>query len=163
MTNYIGWTPPPGVAVVPPPVHPRTVVDVIYSDASNDLHWIARDLNWSAVGDGPAIVAYAVVSEYKPAPEPREWWTVGKHMHDSEAEADEFRKACALLSGNSDHLYTPIIHVREVTPAAREVVAWAVFSDEQRMLLTGSAVAAKQYADRHGGTVVKLTGVMPNE
>jgi len=51
----------------------------------------------------------------------------------------------------------------EALPAAREVVAWAVFSDEQRMLLTGSAVAAKQYADRHGGTLVKLTGVMPNE
>jgi len=71
MTNYIGWTPPPGVGVVAPPVHPQTVVDVIYSDGGSavDCGTLAGDLNWSAVGDGPAIVAYAIVEEYKPAPE----------------------------------------------------------------------------------------------
>lgn len=50
----------------------------------------------------------------RPAPpRPREWWAVGKHLHDTEAEAVSFRQACADDHG-THHLRTPIIHVREV-------------------------------------------------
>ena len=94
MTDFQAWTPPPG-AVVEPPVHVETLVDLFYSDASHSVESVrAGDLNWSSVGDGPSIVAYAVVQEYKPAP--REWWAVGKHLHDSAADAIAFRALCVL-------------------------------------------------------------------
>ena len=65
MTNFIGWTPPPGVAVVPPPVHPKTWVSVLYSDGQfSKTDYEADTFNWSSVGDGPRVVAYAVVEEY---------------------------------------------------------------------------------------------------
>jgi hypothetical protein len=70
--EFIGWTPPPG-AVVDPPVHPETRVQVIYSDGDiGSTDWPAAEINWSAVGDGPRVVAYAVVREYKPEPVLRE-------------------------------------------------------------------------------------------
>ena len=57
-----------------------------------------------------AIIVYRV----KPAPpKPREWWAVGKHLHDTENDAISFRQACADDHG-AHHLLTPIIHVREV-------------------------------------------------
>lgn len=46
-------------------------------------------------------------------PKPREWWAVGKHLHDTESDAISFRQACADHHG-SHHLRTPIVHVREV-------------------------------------------------
>lgn len=49
----------------------------------------------------------------KPAPpKPREWWCVGKHMHDSEAGAIAFRDECRAKYVESD--FGPIIHVIEV-------------------------------------------------
>jgi hypothetical protein len=166
MTTFIGWTPPPGVEVVPPPVHPETRVRVIYSDAHVDEdEYLAHRLNWSAVGDGPSIVAYAVVEEYKPAPEPKpvawkyRWKIAGEYVGWRYSDASNAHPS---LDGFEEvPLYDAPIHVREVTPAAREVVAWAVFRGGQRMLLTGNEIAAEQYAGKHGGTVVKLTGVLP--
>lgn len=52
----------------------------------------------------------------KPAPpKPREWYAVGRHLYDTEAEAVAFRQTCADMHG-PHHLETPIIHVREVLP-----------------------------------------------
>jgi len=155
MTTYIGWTPPPGVGVVSPPVHPETVVSVIYSDAHVDEdEYLAHRVNWSSVGDGPSIVAYAVVEEYKPAPGPREWWLIGDIAFRSESVAHNV--ACGKPPD------WEVIHVREVLPAAREVVAWAVvkgdtFRDQQTFY---SQSCADAWSAEHGGTVVKLTGVM---
>lgn len=78
MTAFIGWTPPPGVAVVPPPCHVETTVDLMFSDRSELAGVRAGSQNWSAVGDGPSIVAYAVVEEYKPAPREVVAWAVVK-------------------------------------------------------------------------------------
>jgi len=164
MTNYIGWTPPPGVGVVAPPVHFETIVDVIYSDGlfSGGTKGLpgerAGDLNWSAVGDGPAIVAYAIVEEYKPAPELREWFALiryGSLVASSQSRED----FCQIKDGEE------IIHVREVLPAAREVVAWAVVGvDGKPFALWISEDAAGGFvAEQGGGTVVRLSGVMPNE
>jgi hypothetical protein len=47
-------------------------------------------------------------------PKPREWWAVGKHLHDNVEEARSFRIACADLSGDQSHLTSPIVRVREV-------------------------------------------------
>lgn len=174
MTTYIGWTPPPGVAVVAPPVHPKTTVIVMFSDDSRK-RTKAKYLNWSSVGDGPCIVAYAVVSEYKPAPEPREWFDIATAPRDGTwfyAKALTFDDPAVRVVHFADshdrfpiHDDMPPWTVAPTQwrplPAAREVVAWAVFRDGQRMLLTGNDNAAWQYADKHGGTVVKLTGVMP--
>jgi len=166
--DYVGWTPPPGVGVVEPPVHPATVVDVIYSDGGSavDCGTLAGDLNWSAVGDGPSIVAYAVVQEYKPAPGPREWWlnvqlpyATTVVLHDTYEAADKGRRTSdgKIARGFA----AEPIHVREVPPSGREVVAWAVMSDDG--LLTSSRRDVADYlVEKFGGTVVRLSGVMPN-
>jgi hypothetical protein len=109
------------------------------------------------------------VQEYKPAPEPKpvawkyRWKIDGEYVRWRYSDASN---AHLSLDGFQEvPLYdAPIIHVRDVLPAARGVVkeAWAVFRDGQRMLLTGNAVAAEQYAEKHGGTVVRLSGVMPS-
>jgi len=115
--DYVGWTPPRGVEVVPPPVHPETVVSVIYSDAHVDEdEYLAHRLNWSGVGDGPSIVAYAIVKEYKPAPEPREWWACNGIMFKTERAAIARRKSLADWYGEATAFDRPIIHVREVLP-----------------------------------------------
>ena len=76
MTDFKAWIAPEG-AVVAPPVHPETIVDVIYSDRTEGENLPARCLNWSSVGDGPCIVAYAVVREYR---EPLEGWAVSVYL-----------------------------------------------------------------------------------
>lgn len=113
MTDFKAWIAPEG-AVVEPPVHRETIVDVVFSDGAREDCRFAHNFNWSTYGEGPHVVAYRVVEEYREPVKPREWWAVGRHLHDSEAEADEFRKACADRSGNRSHLSSPIIYVREV-------------------------------------------------
>jgi len=162
MTTFIGWTPPPGVEVVPPPVHPETKVAVIYSDGEQDEFMPARCLNWSAEGDGPRVVAYAVVEEYKPAPEPREWWAYNGIMFKTERAAIAQRKSLADWYGEATAFDRPIIHVREVLPG-REVVAWGVVGDHGPICLTFFDDSAEITARENNGTVVRLSGVMPNE
>ena len=151
MTNYIGWTPPPGVAVVAPPVHPKSRVRIMWSDGIKDDNdgRLAGSQNWSSVGDGPSIVAYAVVEEYKPAPwDGYVFWDNGSvRFASATAPEGQWRR---------------VIHVREVLPAAREVVAWAVVRDGTVTALDlDVGGAAFNFSCDHGGTVVKLTGVMP--
>ena len=74
MTDFIAWIPPAGYAV-DPPVHPMTVVDVIYNDRSED-NACAANLNWSGEGDGPKIIAYSVVLEWVEPVKAREGWVV---------------------------------------------------------------------------------------
>lgn len=69
MTDFKLWISPAG-EVVAPPVHPMTTVDVIYSDGGKGTYIHARNLNWSSAGDGPNIIAYSVVEEYKPERSP---------------------------------------------------------------------------------------------
>lgn len=154
MTDFQGWTPPPG-EVVAPPVHPETKVLFMWSDGvRDDQPRLAGSQNWSAEGDGPRVVAYAVVEEYKPAP--REFWIV------DECEAyDSLEEAQAGLS-QIRSTKQAIIHVREVLPGAREVVAWAVVTHGHARELCFHEVSARaSLTARTGGTVIKLTGVMP--
>jgi hypothetical protein len=157
MTNYIGWTPPPGVAVVPSPVHPETRIDLIYSDGQIVYGTYGPRHNWSGVGDGPSIVAYAVVEEYKPAPE--DFWIVrwdngGRCSFTNVESADDY---AAQLSFENAR----VIHVREVMPAAREVVAWAVV-DGNSLNCFYEKKWADNFVEQRGGTVVRLTGAMPS-
>ena len=111
MTDFIAYIAPPG-AVVAPPVHPEMVVDAFYSDGDT-YQQQAGDINWSAEGDGPRVVAYAVVQEYVEPRVAREWWMVhsggtdGWNVFDYEDYAARF---CHKYANNS----RPIIHVREV-------------------------------------------------
>jgi hypothetical protein len=150
MSDFKAWIPPAG-EVVKAPVHPQTTVMTMWSDGSLDDDFTpAGDLNWSSVGDGPGIVAYCVVSEYKPAPEPQDYWIVSSGFALASREMAELNNPLGL----------PIIHVREVLPAAREVVAWAVVDED-----SFNCFYEKRWADglakQNGGTVVKLSGVMP--
>ncbi len=113
MTDFKAWIAPEG-AVVAPPVHPETQVHVIYSDGELPNHYqVARKINWSTYGDGPHVVAYRVVEEYREPVKPREWWAFGQHLHVTYDKAAHFRGRCADEYG-AHHLETPIIHVREV-------------------------------------------------
>jgi hypothetical protein len=104
MTDFIAYIAPPG-AVVDPPVHPETRVQVIYSDGDvGSTDWPAAEINWSSEGDGPRVVAYRVVEEYTPPKVPREWWIVG----DCEAWRSKLLAEFNRPAGAS------IIHVREV-------------------------------------------------
>lgn len=51
---------------------------------------------------------------YRVKPAPREWWAVGLHLHNSEADAQRF---LAELSAEHPRLnFGAVIHVREVLP-----------------------------------------------
>lgn len=101
------WIPPAG-EVVDPPVHPETTVAVIYSDGSESfLDRPARGFNWSGEGDGPKIIAYAVVEEYVEKREPWEGWIYSDH--------GSIRR----VSDEPPSLkWDEVIHVREVLPEA---------------------------------------------
>ena len=92
------------------PVHPMSEVDVLnpndvfnhdcpvgYFDNAGDVDWALPLL-------------FRVTKPYR---EPREAWSVGAHLRDTEAEAIAFRAAVAADHG-PHHLETPIIHYREV-------------------------------------------------
>jgi hypothetical protein len=156
MTAYIGWTPPPGVAVVSPPVHVETEVDLIFSDRS-ELHGVrAGSQNWSAVGDGPRVVAYAVVQEYKLEAVLWEGWL---NLYPDGSARAHLSPEGADKSATSHRI--KCIHVREVPDPSREVVAWAVVKGDDFGLHYSEAVA-ESLARERGGTAVRLSGVMPS-
>jgi len=102
------------------PVHPKTLVDAIFIREDGTIFRnspiasagaTAGSWNWNATAKEGPLIAFRVVKPYR---EPREWWTVGAHMHDTKAKAEGFRLACARNHGDH-HMETPIIHVREVT------------------------------------------------
>jgi hypothetical protein len=110
--TYTPYIPPSG-AVVTPPVHAETIINVIYTDGDYDHGIRAGNVNWSGEGDGPAVLGYEVVEEYREPPKPREWWAVGRHLHESWGDAALFRLRCAKQYG-LHHMETPIIHMIEV-------------------------------------------------
>jgi hypothetical protein len=95
---------PPSGAVVTPPVHAETIINVVYTDGDYDHGIRAGNVNWSGEGDGPAVLGYEVVEEYREPPTPREWWIVG------ECEAWKDQRKAEL----NRPLGASIIHVREV-------------------------------------------------
>jgi hypothetical protein len=151
MTDFTAWIPPAG-EVVDPPVHPETVINVIYSDGQyTRCSAPASAFNWSASGDGPRVVGYAVVEEYKPAPDLREWW-----VH------EETAKPVVHYQSVRAHVENGWTLVREVPDASREVVAWAlVDSTAGGRMNFWDEETAHELQRRYGGTVVKLTGVKP--
>ena len=154
--DFLGWTPPPD-AVVEPPVHPRTVVNVFYSDGSKNLSCLARDINWSAGGNSPHVVAYAVVEEYKEPPKvAREWWIA---RNATERYAFDLR-GDALDCSVAMRGFAEIIHVREVPDPSREVVApramKAVWNDRRNCFEI--YVTNVDYRD---GTTMTVLGDLP--
>ena len=114
MTDFKAWIAPEG-AVVAPPVHPETQVHVIYSDGELPNHYqVARKINWSTYGDGPHVVAYRVVEEYREPVKPRECWSYGAHIRDTEADAIQFRDDVAEAYPGRGYEKTAIIHWVEV-------------------------------------------------
>ena len=99
------------------PVHPNTVVEYITAtdgpvrreSAYGEVE--ARRLSWVDDEEGWIVVAFRVVKEYR---EPSECWAVGKHMHDSLADAEAFRAQVDAANPGHGHLDTPITHWREV-------------------------------------------------
>ena len=67
-TPYI----PPSRAWSAPPVHAETIINVVYTDGDFDRNIRAGNANWSGEGDGPAVLGYEVVEEYREPPKPRE-------------------------------------------------------------------------------------------
>lgn len=51
---------------------------------------------------------------YRQRPQRREWWAVGKHLHDTRAEAEAFLKKISEENRALD--FGNVIHVREVLP-----------------------------------------------
>lgn len=94
------------------PVHPKSVVDVFFADGHRgSSESEAKILRWSRISSCGDIVAFRVVKEYR---EPRECWSVGKHMHDSLADAESFRARVDAANPGHGHLDMPIRHWREV-------------------------------------------------
>lgn len=83
------------------PVHPRSVVEIVYQDDGvyHSSEAIASHCDWDNEFSYP-IIAFRVVKEHKV---PREFWIVGGAAYDSFEDALD------------DNLYhEEIIHVREV-------------------------------------------------
>lgn len=91
------------------PVHPKTIVDALTKIITLDESVAGSIGGWERPHCNP-IVAFRVVKEHR---EPRDWWAVGKHLHDTPEEAVAFRARVAEAAG-PHHLDTPIIQVREV-------------------------------------------------
>ena len=99
------------------PVHPKTTVEgywrhdektVVGSAVYNRGYAYGLNFAW----DGETkLKLFRVVKEHR---EPRECWAVGKHMHDSLAEAETFRAQVDANYPGRGYLDTPITHWREV-------------------------------------------------
>jgi hypothetical protein len=96
---------PPSGAVVTPPVHAETIINVVYTDGDYDHGIRAGNVNWSGEGDGPAVLGYEVVEEYRESPKPREWWLCAGTIHPEKRLAVYFARR---------HPGEEIVHVVEV-------------------------------------------------
>ena len=95
------------------PVHPKTVVDAVWHDPLRSTAglFVAREASqenspriaWSHV------VKFRVIREHR---EPKVWWRVGKHLHETEDDAQEFLNDLALNYPTMD--FGPIVKVVEV-------------------------------------------------
>ena len=91
------------------PVHPESVIDIAHSTRGVVCGETAEQWFWD--GEKCRVIAFRVVKEHR---EPRECWAVGKHMHDSLAEAEAFRAQVDASNPGRGYLDTPITHWREV-------------------------------------------------
>lgn len=97
------------------PVHMRSIVETVWRFKKGDIR-SGKDIGMagntaflgSEYGD---LIAFRVVKEYR---EPRECWAVGKHMHDSLADAEAFRAQVDAANPGRGYLDMPITHWREV-------------------------------------------------
>ena len=97
------------------PVHPKSRVDYVWHDPRNEAAGCDADreaieecipqLAWAHV------VKFRVVKAYR---EPRECWSYGAHIHDTEAEAIEFRTQVATSNPGKGYENHPITKWREV-------------------------------------------------
>ena len=92
------------------PVHPESVVEAVWHDANQETTGIRKGPALGGAWRGQ-IVKFRVVKEHR---EPRECWSVGKHMHDSLADAEAFRAQLDANHPGNGYLDTPITHWREV-------------------------------------------------
>ena len=97
------------------PVQPETMVEAVWHDPSRDTAGVigpcrAKVKGYTTLAWG-RVVKFRVVKEYS---EPRECWSVGKHMRDSLADAEAFRAQVDAANPGHGHLDTPITHWREV-------------------------------------------------
>jgi hypothetical protein len=97
------------------PVHPKSLVDYVWHDPRTERagvnfrrEAIEEDCPRLAWGN---VVKFRVVKEFR---EPRECWSVGEHIHYTEAEAIVFRKRVADNNPGVCSEDRPIIHWREV-------------------------------------------------
>ena len=75
--------------------------------------WFTPYGGWCDAAD-PAWVPGSAYRVKAAPPKPREWWCVGRHMHDTEGEAMAFIDG--LNAAHPEMDFGPIIHVREVLP-----------------------------------------------
>jgi len=100
------------------PVHPKSVVDVVWHDARRNTAGFA-DARQARASEGPTlawpnVVKFRVVTPHVEPVKPREWWVYLGGAHDTEAEAIDFRARLAANYPGRGHEDTPIVHVREV-------------------------------------------------
>ena len=103
------------------PVHPKSKVEAVWHDPRQNSAGVTGPRQ-AKVDNEPTlawahVVKFRVVQEYH---DPQEWWAVGKHLHDTEADALSFRDSLIRDYG-LHHATTPIVHVREVQADAKAV------------------------------------------
>lgn len=108
--NWHGWN---GAAECP--VHPKTTVEAVWHDPRMNTAGFQPERT-AYENEGPRlawshVVKFRVVKEHR---EPRECWSYGAHIRDTEAEAIAFRQAVADANPGNDYEKTLIIKWREV-------------------------------------------------
>ena len=93
------------------PVHPESMAEWVWHDEGQNTQGQTRGMAGRAAWRGQ-VLKFRVVEAHR---EPREAWSVGKHMHDTAAEAVAFRAAVDAANPGRGHLDTPIVHWRKVT------------------------------------------------
>ena len=96
------------------PVHPKSLIDPLWRDGRQvKLATVcaAGDVMWNGPFDVPA--AFRVIKEYR---QPRECWSYGAHIRDTEAEAIAFRQAVADANPGMGYEKGPITKWIEVLP-----------------------------------------------
>ena len=97
------------------PVHPKTVVEAVWHDPN--LNKAGMTGPRPAIEEGirlawPHVVKFRVIRVIREHREPRVWWRVGKHLHETEEKAQAFLNDLALNYPTMD--FGPIVKVVEV-------------------------------------------------
>lgn len=94
------------------PVHPLSVVEAVWHDPNHNTVGMFGPRP-AAETNGPRlawshVVKFRVVKEHR---EPKVWWRVGKHLHETKAEADQFLYRLRVDRPNMD--FGPVVRVVE--------------------------------------------------